>query len=149
MSSQETLRQAFPDKPTPLVSYGRPFTEVCVKHVKEAFKASRVYLIASTSLSKHTPYTSLLQLALGSKPIKTRLGMTPHTLMSEVLEIVQECRQLDIDCIVTLGGGSLSDGAKIISFVRAVPHLAFPFSTSSPFLTIPRPLPTISNPKPT
>lgn len=43
--------------------------------------------------------------------------MTPHTLMSEVLEIVEDCRNLSVDCIVTLGGGSLSDGAKIISFV--------------------------------
>ncbi|PMD29330.1 Dehydroquinate synthase-like protein [Hyaloscypha variabilis F] len=119
MSSQETLVQAFPDKPTPRVSYGNPFADSCIKHINETFKASRVYLIASFSLTKNTSYTSSLQAALGSKLVKTCVGMTPHTLMSEVLEIVDDCRNLEIDCIVTLGGGSLSDGAKIISFALA------------------------------
>lgn len=120
MSAQETLRQAFPDKPTPLVSYGLPFANACVKHINETFKSSRVYLIASASLTKNTSSTSSLQSALGSKLIKTRVGMTPHTLMSEELDIVEECQQLEIDCNVTLGDGSLSDGAKIISFVRTL-----------------------------
>jgi hypothetical protein len=44
--AQETLRQAFPDKATPLVSSGIPYTDACVKHVDETFKASRVYTIA-------------------------------------------------------------------------------------------------------
>ncbi|CZR57878.1 related to aldehyde-alcohol dehydrogenase [Phialocephala subalpina] len=113
--SQETLRQAFPDKATPLVGFGIPFTESCAKHV-ERFKASRVYLIAGKTLTEKTSFTSDLQDALGSKVVKTRVGITPHTLMSEVLEIVEECRSLNVDCIVTLGGGSLSDAAKVITF---------------------------------
>ena len=117
MSSKETLIPAFPDKATPLVSYGLPFTDSCLNHTIIAFKASRVYLIASASLTKHTSYTASLQAALSSKLVKTRVGMTPHTLMSEVLEITEDCRELEVDCIVTLGGGSLSDAAKIISFV--------------------------------
>jgi hypothetical protein len=117
MSNQETLRQAFPDKATPLISYGLPFTDSCMKHITKTFKTSRVYLIASTSLTHNTSHTSSFQAALGSRLVKTRVGMTPHTLMSEVLEIVEECRMLEVDCIVTLGGGSISDGAKIISFV--------------------------------
>jgi alcohol dehydrogenase class IV len=121
MSSQETLVQAFPDKATPLVSYNLSFTEACTKHINETFKASRAYLIASASLTKNTSHTSDLQIVLGSKLVKTRVGMTSHTLMSEVLEIVEECRELNIDCIVTLGGGSLSDAAKIISFVSPAP----------------------------
>ncbi|KAE9369077.1 Dehydroquinate synthase-like protein [Stipitochalara longipes BDJ] len=119
MSSLEILVQAFPDKATPRVSHGLTFTDSCIKHINETFKASRVYLIASTTLTNNTPHTSTLQTALGKKLVKIRVGMTPHTLMSEVLEIVEDCRRLDIDCIVTLGGGSLSDGAKIISFALA------------------------------
>ncbi|KUJ15093.1 putative Fe-containing alcohol dehydrogenase [Mollisia scopiformis] len=116
--SQETIRQAFPDKATPLVSYGIPFTESCAKHVQK-LKASRVYLIAGKSLTKNTSFTSDLQKALGASLAKTRVGMTPHTLMSEVLEIVEECRTVNADCIVTLGGGSLSDAAKVITFALA------------------------------
>jgi alcohol dehydrogenase class IV len=117
MSSQETLRQVFPDKATPLISYGLPFTEACFKHVNETFKASRVYLVASASLTKDTTHTFDLQKILALQLIKTRVGMTPHTLISEVLEIVQECREMEIDCFVTLGGGSLIDGATTASFV--------------------------------
>jgi alcohol dehydrogenase class IV len=130
MPNQETLRQAFADKGTPLISYGLPFTDSCIKHVNETFNASRVYLLTSTSLTKNTSHSSSLQAALGSKLLKNRVGMTPHTLMSEVLEIVEDCRALDIDCIVTLGGGSISDGAKIISFVFLPSH---PSPPSAPF----------------
>jgi len=127
MTSQEILRQAFPDKATPLISYGLPFTEACVQHVNETFKASRVYLIASASVTKDTAHTFDLQKALASQLVKTRVGMTPHTLISEVLEIIQECRDMEIDCIVTLGGGSLIDGAKIASFVHPLPRSHPPF----------------------
>jgi len=123
--AKETLRSAFPDKATPLVSYGLSFTDACVKHVDTIFNASRVYLIASASLTENTSHTSDLQNALGSKLVKTRIGMTSHTLMSEVLEIVHDARNLDADCIVTLGGGSISDGAKAISFVNQISHLSF------------------------
>lgn len=75
-------------------------------------------------MTEKTSFTSDLQKALGSNLVKTRVGMTPHTLMSEVLEIVEECRQLKADCIVTLGGGSLSDAAKVITFVSP-PFLEF------------------------
>ena len=44
--------------------------------------------------------------------------MKPHTFMSEVLEIVEDARELDADLIVTLGGGSLIDAAKVVAFVR-------------------------------
>ncbi|PMD19319.1 iron-containing alcohol dehydrogenase-like protein [Hyaloscypha hepaticicola] len=133
MTSQEILRQAFPDKSTPLISYGLPFTEACVKHVNGTFKASRVYLIASASLTKDTTHTFDLQKVLASRLVKTRVGMTPHTLISEVLEIVQECRDMEIDCIVTLGGGSLIDGAKIASFA-----LANNVQTQADLMTLPR-----------
>lgn len=115
--SQETIHPAFSDKCIPLVSYGIPFTESCTKHVREDFKASRVYLIAGKSLTQNTSFTSDLQKALGSNLATTRIGMAPHTLMSEVLEMVEDCRAVNADCIVTLGGGTLSDAAKVITFV--------------------------------
>jgi alcohol dehydrogenase class IV len=116
-SSQEILRQAFPDKATPQVSSGITYIESCLKHLNETFKATKVYLIASGSLTRNTTFTSELPKALGPKLAKTRVGMTPHTMMSEVLEVVEDARNVEADCIITLGGGSLSDAAKLISFV--------------------------------
>lgn len=121
MSSQqskgETYRLAFPGTEYPYISYGVPFPEACAKHVNDTFKASRVYVIASGSLSKNTDHVKQLQEALGGKIVGIREGMTPHTLWSEVLEIAEECRKTQADLIVTLGAGSLTDGAKIISLV--------------------------------
>jgi len=41
-----------------------------------------------------------LQDALGSKLAEMKIGMVPHTLRSEVLEIVEDARKVDADGIV-------------------------------------------------
>lgn len=43
--------------------------------------------------------------------------MKPHTKWSEIAEIAREVKTLQADMIITLGGGSLTDGAKIVAFV--------------------------------
>lgn len=43
--------------------------------------------------------------------------MQSHTLWSEVLEIAEEARNAKADLILTLGAGSLTDGAKIVALV--------------------------------
>jgi alcohol dehydrogenase class IV len=116
----EVYHLAFPSAAYPHICYGLPFPQACAKHVNETFQASRVYVIASGSLSKNTQHVGHLKQALGERVVATRVGMTPHTLWSEILEIAEECRNVDADLIVTLGAGSLTDGAKIISLVRNV-----------------------------
>ncbi|CAD0108602.1 unnamed protein product [Aureobasidium uvarum] len=99
--SQGVYRYAFPDSP-PHISYGIPFHESCAKHVKETFDAKRVYIIASRSLSHETDNIKKLEVALGRKHVVgVRRGMTPHTLWSEVLEIIHEARGAKADLIVT------------------------------------------------
>ena len=58
-----------------------------------------------------------LQNALGDKVVGVRRGMTPHTLWSEILEVTKAAVDADADLLVTLGAGSLTDGAKIIATV--------------------------------
>jgi len=117
--AQEVYRQAFPDAVFPKISYGLPFYEACAKHVTETFNASRVYIIASKSLSTQTDNLEKLKTALGSKVVGVRVGMTPHTLWSECLEVAEECRKLNADLLVTLGAGSLTDAAKIVAAALA------------------------------
>lgn len=119
MAQSETYRPAFPDADIPKISYGLPFPETCAKHVDQTFKASRVYIIASKSLSTHTDALTRLKSALGSKVAGVRIGMTPHTLWSEVLAVTEECRKLNIDLLITLGAGSLTDAAKILALALA------------------------------
>ncbi|MCJ1402300.1 hypothetical protein MMC11_005520 [Xylographa trunciseda] len=119
----EVVRRAFAQQALPLVSYGIPFSEVCQSHVQELFKASRVFIICSGSLARNTSSLEVLKEALGSKVVGVRLGMKPHTLFSEILEIVGRARAADADLIITLGGGSLIDGAKAVAFVNYISSL--------------------------
>lgn len=112
MIEQETCRRVWPEWELPLVSYGLAYPEACAKHVKD-LKASRVYVIVSNSLAKNGDNLQRLERALGEGNIAgVRVGMKPHTLYSEVIEIANELHQLEVDCLITLGGGSLIDGGK-------------------------------------
>lgn len=115
----EVYRSAFPDASIPKISHGLPFPDLCLKHVDSIFHTSKIYIICSKSLATGTPYVKALRDALGSKVVGVREGMTPHTLWSEVLSITSECRSLNTDLLITLGGGSLTDAAKIVSLALA------------------------------
>ncbi|KFY04829.1 hypothetical protein O988_00478 [Pseudogymnoascus sp. VKM F-3808] len=101
--------------PSPYVSYGRPYYESCARHVNETFHASKVYIVASGSLARNTNRVDKLIETLGKdKVVGLRRGITPHTPFSEILSITQECRDAGADCVVTLGAGSVTDGAKLV-----------------------------------
>lgn len=104
---------------TPNVSYGRPFPEACAKHVHGTYHVSKVYIIASGSLSRdHPEALQTLIDALGrDNVVGVRKGMASHTLWSEVIQIANEARAAKADCLVTLGAGSITDGAKLIALV--------------------------------
>ncbi|KAJ7509798.1 putative Fe-containing alcohol dehydrogenase [Mycena galericulata] len=136
MSSQETFRPAVPPYSGPLplsrapkllgdlynncnVSYGLPFPEACAKHAEETFHAQRVFIIASATIARTTSGLDDLRAALGAKVVGVKFGLKAHTYFSDVISIAEECRKLDVDLIVTLGGGSLSDAAKMVSLVLA------------------------------
>ena len=101
----------------PHISFGLPFDQACAKHAEHTFKAKRSYIIAYGSLSRNTKTVERLQNALGDKVVGVRRGMTPHTLWSEILEVTKAAVDADADLLVTLGAGSLTDGAKIIATV--------------------------------
>lgn len=117
MAASEIPCYAFPNNQGPLLSYNCPFQETCRRYIDEMFKASRIFIICSGSLAKNTSHLEDLQNALFGKLAAVRIGMKPHTLMSEVMEIIRLARSVDADMIVTLGGGSLIDAAKAVAFV--------------------------------
>ena len=136
MASHEIFRPAFNEQaanlpflpvdpsllPTPNISYGLPFPQACAKHVHNTFHSSRVYVICSGTLSQNSDALQRLIDALGKdRVVGIRKGMAPHTLWSQIIEIVTEAREASADCLVTLGAGSLTDGAKIVAMVRHPP----------------------------
>lgn len=123
----ETLRPAFAGRDRPLLSYGVPFPAAAARHVTDTFSASRVYVIISGSLAKNTDALDRLKASLGpEKVVGVRRGMKSHTLWSEVLEIVHEVRATQADLLLTLGAGSLTDGAKVVAMVCHPHHLQLP-----------------------
>lgn len=139
MVSSETYEVAFADPPgtnlagipttnlklfSPYVSHGLPYDVACAKHVSETFHAKRVYIIASGTLARTSDKVERLITAIGKdNVVGVRKGMTPHTPWSEILSITGECRKLDVDCVVTLGAGSTTDGAKIVVLVTSPFHV--------------------------
>ncbi|EXJ57386.1 alcohol dehydrogenase [Cladophialophora yegresii CBS 114405] len=116
---QEQCRPAFDKKPTPRFSSGLPFEEACAKHVEHTFKAARIFILASRSLSKQTDSLEKLKGALGDRVAGCHIGISPHTPISEVVEVIDDVRKLDVDCLVTLGAGSITDAAKLVRFAIA------------------------------
>lgn len=114
----ETVRAAF-DRETPRFSYGLRFPESCSRHCQETFEASRVYVICSKSLSENTDALARLTSALGDRVAGVRIGISPHTPIAQVLEVVQDARDHQVDCLVTLGAGSLTDAAKLVRLALA------------------------------
>ncbi|KAI9036852.1 iron-containing alcohol dehydrogenase [Aspergillus affinis] len=128
----ETVRAAFADRSRPLLSYGIPFPAAAAHHVRETFHAERVYVICSGSLARNTDVLDRMRQALGPDTlVGVRVGMQSHTLWSEVLEIVHDVRRVQADLLITVGGGSLTDGAKVIALA-----LANSVSTTSDLFTL-------------
>lgn len=113
----ESFGPAFAHRDWPLLSFGLRFSESVLKHAEDTFHASRIYIICSASLARNTTYLDELRKTLGSKVAGVRVGMKPHSLWSEILQVVADARKCDADLIVTLGAGSLTDAAKVVSFV--------------------------------
>lgn len=88
------------------MSYGLPFLEACSRHVASTFRKLKVYIICSSSVAKNTSSLEDLQHALGNKVVGVRIGLRPHTFMSEVLEVIEDARIEHADLIITLVGGA-------------------------------------------
>ena len=119
----ETYRLAFPtltDEENPAyVSYGRSHHETCAHHVKNTFGATRAYIIASSSLSKNTDEVEKLKHALSDRLAGVWVGMAPHTPWNEVIDATKDALEKKADCLITIGGGSIVDGAKAMLLFMA------------------------------
>ncbi|KAJ7677740.1 putative Fe-containing alcohol dehydrogenase [Mycena polygramma] len=144
--AQETFRPAVPPYNGPLptsragdsmfnncnISYGLPFQAACAKHAEETFHAKHVFVISSSTLARSTSALKDLQDALGPKFVGAKFGLKAHSYLDEIVAITEECRTLQVDLIVTLGGGSLSDIAKMVALA-----LANDVKKSADFLKLP------------
>src|SRR5436190_3734021 len=100
------------------VVWGRPAAET-VAGLAQKRGAERVFLMVSGTLNRTTDEIDRLRRALGNKCVGTFDAMPPHTPRAAVIAATDQARAARADLIVTLGGGSITDGAKAVQLCLA------------------------------
>lgn len=100
------------------VHFGKPAAESVAQLVK-ANGAERVFLMASGTLNRETDEVEKVRRALGNKCVGTFDRMPAHSPRSAIVAAANQAREARADLIVTLGGGSITDGAKAVQLCLA------------------------------
>src|SRR5215212_3630014 len=100
------------------VVFGRPASEAIVGQL-DRLGAKRAFLMVSGTLNRTTDVIETIRRALGPRCAGTFDAMPPHTPRAAVSAAADQARAADADIIVTIGGGSITDGAKAVQLCLA------------------------------
>jgi maleylacetate reductase len=100
------------------VVFGRPAAAAMVAQM-DRLGAQRAFLMVSGTLNRETPEIGKIRQALGSRCVATFDAMPPHTPREAVIAAAEQARAAEADLIVTVGGGSITDGAKAVQLCLA------------------------------
>jgi maleylacetate reductase len=100
------------------VVFGRPAAEAIVEQA-DRLRASRAFLMVSGTLNRQTDEIDRIRKALGPRYAGIFDAMPPHTPREAVIAATNQARAADADLIITVGGGSITDGAKAVQLCLA------------------------------
>jgi maleylacetate reductase len=100
------------------VVFGDPAADAIVAQ-SERLRAQRVFLMVSGTLKRHTDEIEKIRGALGSRCVGLFDAMPAHTPREAVIAATDAARGAGADLIVTVGGGSITDGAKAVQLCLA------------------------------
>jgi maleylacetate reductase len=100
------------------VVFGTPAAEAIVRQV-DRLGACRAFLMVSGTLNRNTDEIEKIRTALGPRCVGTFDAMPPHTPRTAVIAAAEQARAANADLIVTVGGGSITDGAKAVQLCLA------------------------------
>lgn len=100
------------------VVFGQPAAIALLDQVKR-IGAQRVFVMASGTLGRTTEEIARIRAGLGSHFAGLFDAMPPHTPRSAVIAATQMARESGADLIATVGGGSITDGAKAVQLCLA------------------------------
>src|ERR1700738_1284524 len=100
------------------VTFGRPAAEAGAAGGGRC-KAERVFLMVSGTLNRATDEIAKVRRALGNRCAGVFDHMPPHTPRHAVIEAAAMAREAGADLIATIGGGSVTDGAKAMQLCLA------------------------------
>jgi maleylacetate reductase len=100
------------------VVFGKPAAET-IAEISKRWGATRVFLMVSGTLNRETDEIEKIRRALGNRCAATFDAMPPHTPRAAVIAAAEMARAAKADLIVTIGGGSITDGAKAVQLCLA------------------------------
>ena len=100
------------------VLFGMPAAEAVAEQAQH-LDAHRVFLMVSGTLNRDTDEIERIRRALGNRCAAVFDRMPPHTPRSAVIAATAQARDASADLIVTIGGGSITDGAKAVRLCLA------------------------------
>jgi maleylacetate reductase len=96
------------------VVFGKPFVEALAREVDRA-EARAVFVLASGTLARETDTVDRLRAMLGNRLAGVCAKIGAHTPRTDVVAAANAAREAGADLIVTLGGGSVTDAAKMVA----------------------------------
>lgn len=100
------------------VIFGTGAAEAIVAQV-DRLGINRAFLMVSGTLNRETDEIEKIRTALGARCAGTFDAMPPHTPREAVIAAAQQAGAAGADLIVTVGGGSITDGAKAVQICLA------------------------------
>lgn len=104
--------------PMEAVIHGTPAAQAVATEA-ERFGARRVFVIASGTLCRETDEVEKLKASLGTRCAGVFDRMGAHVPRGDVIAATAAAREVGADLIVTIGGGSPTDGAKAVALCLA------------------------------
>nr|AHZ45691.1 iron-containing alcohol dehyrdrogenase [uncultured bacterium] len=93
--------------------YGTPAAQALAAEA-ERIGAKRVFLVVSGTMNRTTDEVEKVRAALGDRYAGTYDGIPPFNPRSAVLKAAEAARSVGTDLVVTFGGGSVTEGGKIV-----------------------------------
>ena len=100
------------------VVFGRPAADAVVAQM-DRLGTTRAFLMVSGTLNRQTDEIEKIRRSLGPRCVATFDAMPPHTPREAVIAATEQARSAGADLIVTVGGGSITDGAKAVQLCLA------------------------------
>src|SRR5207302_6432146 len=95
------------------VIYGAPVAEVLGAEV-DRLDARAVFVLASGTLARDTDVVTTIRRVLGNRCAGVAGKIGAHTPRADVVEAANAAREAGADLLLTVGGGSITDAAKMV-----------------------------------
>ena len=100
------------------IVFGEPLIEAVQKEA-DRLSVERIFVLASGTISRETPCIEDLRATMKGKIAGVFDRLRPHVQRDDVIAATVEARAVQADLILTIGGGTPTDAAKMVSFCLA------------------------------